>query len=119
VLEVIQRAKWLFAGMSQAEAKQKTRVAFAAHTLPAPAPGAMAYMISQQQYLQDDEPHNWVPHLMFFYDRSQPSSTWGAGGFSAPIIDASAGDPQAPYHTFLIPVRRWSDGTLAIQPAGH
>jgi hypothetical protein len=73
----------------------------------------MAFMLSPEQHLSESDPH-FVPHLMFYFDRSQPATAWGAGDISAPIIDGSAGDPSAPVLTLLIPVRRWSDGTTAV-----
>jgi hypothetical protein len=75
-------------------------------------------MLSPQQYLGDDDPH-WMPHVMFYYDRSMPAAAWGAGGFTAPIIDGSVGDPHSPVVTLLIPVPRWSDGTPALPTPGH
>ena len=56
---------------------------------------------------------------MFFYDRSVASASFGVDGVASTIIDGSAGDPDAPYITMLIPVRRWADGTLAMPAAGH
>jgi hypothetical protein len=60
-----------------------------------------------------------MPHLMFYYDKSMAGSTLGAGGFTAPVIDASAGDPHAPVHVYLIPVAQWSNGTPAVHKSGH
>lgn len=80
-----------------------------ARKAPNPAPGAMAYMLSKEQYLQDLNPHA-APHLMFFYNKAMPPALWGAGPTSPVIADA---DPHARILTLFIPVRRWSDGTLA------
>jgi hypothetical protein len=84
-----------------------------------PAAGAMAYMTSPKQYLQDDMPQNWVPHLMFYFDRSLPASTWGASSSSSTVIDATAGDAASPVQVLLVPVRRWSDGSMAVPGANH
>ena len=113
--ELTKRAEWIMAGMSVADVAARTKDAFASHALPAPAPGAMAYMMSPKQYLNDTEPH-WMPHLMFYFDKSTPASAFGAAGFKAPIIDGSADDKDSPVHVILIPVRQWSDGTPAL---GH
>jgi hypothetical protein len=78
-----------------------------------PAVGSMAYMLSREQYLVDD---NWMPHIMFYFDRSMPPATFGAFDFKSPVIDGSVGDKHSPVWTLLIPVRQWSDGTPA---AGH
>ncbi len=88
--------------------------AYAAGDLLQPANGAMTYMLSPLQYLDPEHAaHHWKPHLMFFYDRGEPAALWGAGGFSAPIINGSAADPHAPFLTLLVPTRRWADGTPA------
>lgn len=113
--EMMKRAEWIMAGVSVTEIATRTKAAYASHEFPMPAVGAMAYMLSPQQHLADTNPH-WMPHLMFYYDRSAPASTFGAGGFTAPIIDGSVGDPNSPVLTLLIPVRQWSNGTPAL---GH
>jgi len=96
----------------------RTEHAYRSHDFPAPAPGAMAYMLSPRQYLVDADPH-WMPHLMFYFDKSMPGSVFGAAGMTAPIIDASAGDPHAPVLTIFVPVRQWSDGSSALAVGSH
>jgi hypothetical protein len=113
--ELVKRAEWIMAGIAPTEIATRTQQAYASHALPSPDPGAMAYMLSHEQVLGDKNPH-WMPHLMFYFDKSVSASAWGAGAFSAPIINASAGDPSAPILTLFIPVRQWSDGTPAL---GH
>lgn len=109
------RAEWVMAGVSIADMAARTKAAYASHELSPPAAGAMAYMMSPRQYLSDTDPH-WMPHLMFYYDKSAPASTFGAAGFNAPIIDGSSSDKDSRAITILIPVRQWSDGTTAM---GH
>jgi hypothetical protein len=109
---------WALAGATPAELNAKIKKAYAAKTFPMPAGGAMAYMLSPKQYLSDADPH-WMPHLMFYYDRSLTASTFGAGGMTAPIIDASAGDPKGPVQVLYIPTRTWSDGTPAVHAASE
>ncbi|MEP6573611.1 MAG: hypothetical protein ABJD11_12980 [Gemmatimonadota bacterium] len=111
--QMLKQAEWILAGLSTTEIQTRTSKAYASREFPAPAVGAMAYMTSPKQYLQDDAPQHWKPHLMFYYDRSLPGSSWGAGGMDATIIDGFAGDKNAPVETLLIPVQRWSDGTAA------
>lgn len=113
--ELTKRAEWIMQGVSVPDIEARTKTAFASHALPMPAPGAMAYMMSPKQYLSDTEPH-WMPHLMFYFDKSTPTSAFGAAGFKAPVIDGSADDKDSPIHVILIPVRQWSDGTMAM---GH
>jgi hypothetical protein len=112
---MLAQAAWVLAGATPAELDAKIRKAYADKTFPMPAVGAMAYMLSPKQYLSDDGPH-WMPHLMFYFDRSFAASTFGAGGFSAPVIDASAGDPNAQTQVLYVPTRNWSDGTPAVHP---
>jgi hypothetical protein len=115
---MLERVKLILDGVSLAEVDSRTKGAYASHTFVAPAAGAMAYMTSHRQYLLDNDPH-WLPHLMFFYDKSMRGSAFGAGGMTAPVIDASAGDRNAPVLTLLVPVRQWSDGSAAPPMASH
>jgi hypothetical protein len=43
----------------------------------------MAYMMSREQYLSDDDRH-WKPHVMFYYGGRLKGSQWGAGGAVSP-----------------------------------
>ena len=110
--ELMKRAEWIMAGANTTDVDAKTKNAIAAHEFVAPAPGAMAYMLSRQQYLADTDPH-WMPHLMFYYDRSLPAAAWGAGDGKSPVIDATGSSP-APRLVLLIPVPQWSDGMPAV-----
>jgi len=108
--EMVKRGEWIMAGVSPAEIVTRTDRAYASHEFPTPAPGAMVYMQSPKQYLQDGLPHNWMPHLMFVYDKTMPAATWGAGGRKSTIIDGLGDDPHAHVRLLLVPVRQWSDG---------
>ena len=90
------------AGVPTSEIQKRTQSAYASQRSRARA-GAMAYMLSHEQHLAEKNPH-WMPHLMFYFDKSVPASDWGAGAFSAPIIDGSAGTASSPVFTLLIPV---------------
>jgi len=111
--EMRKRAEWIMAGVSPSEIAARTRKAYASHVFPMPAAGAMAFMLSPEQHLGDTDPH-WAPHLMFWYDKSMSAAFWGVGGATNTIIDGSGLDLDAQILTLLIPVRRWSDGTLAM-----
>lgn len=115
---MLKRAEWILAGVPLPEVGHRTRMAFAAREFSLPAEGAMAYMISREQYLLDQDPR-WMPHLMFYYDKQMPASIWGAGGMTSTVIDASAGEDDIPVRTLLVPVPRWSDGTPAVPHAGQ
>jgi len=110
---VLAQINWALAGATPAELNARMKKAYAEKRFTMPAAGAMTYMLSPKQHLNDDTNPHWLPHLMFYYARELKGTTFGAGGFSAPIIDASAGDPNAPIQTVFIPTRTWSDGTLA------
>ncbi len=110
--EMLKRAEWAMNGVSPAEIATRTQHAYASHEFPMPAAGAMAFMLSPSQYLGDTGPH-WLPHLMFYYDKSMPATVWGTGGATNTLIDGSAGDAASPVFTLLIPVREWSDGKPA------
>ncbi|MDQ6717785.1 MAG: hypothetical protein M3Z17_05495 [Gemmatimonadota bacterium] len=107
------RAEWVMAGVSTAEIANRTRSAYASHAFSMPAAGAMAYMLSAEQRFSNTTSH-WMPHLMFWFDKSLPSAAWGLSDANNTIIDGSASDPSSPVRVLLIPVRRWSDGTSAI-----
>jgi hypothetical protein len=115
---ILKRVDWIIGGVSLTEVDARMRRGYASREFPAPAPGAMAYMTSPRQYLLDADPH-WLPHLMFFYDKSISGSAFGAGGMTAPVIDASAGDPRAFVLTLFVPVRQWSDGSAAPAAGSH
>jgi hypothetical protein len=110
------RAEWIMAAVSPSEIASRTKKAYASHEFPMPEAGAMSFMLSHEQVLSTEDTH-WMPHLMFWYDRSIPAAMWGVGGDPNTIIDGSASDPDDPVLTLLIPVRRWSDGTLALPAA--
>ncbi len=116
--EMLKRAEWIMTGVSPTEIATRTRRAYASHEFPMPAPGAMAYMLSPEQYLADTNPH-WMPHLMFFYDRSMPASAWGASTNMGTVIDGSPDDGSSPILTLLIPVRQWSNGTSAMSQGAN
>ena len=110
------RDEWIMAGVSPTNITERTRRAYASREFTMPAAGSMAFMLSPQQHLANANPH-WMPHLMFYYDKSIPAAIWGLGGVTNTLIDGSVGDDVTPVLTLLIPVRRWSDGSLAIDAA--
>jgi hypothetical protein len=113
---VLARIDWALAGATPAELKARVKKAYAEKRFTMPAAGAMAYMLSPKQHLSDADPH-WLPHLMFYYDGALKATTFGAGGMTAPIIDASVGDPNGPVQVIFIPTHAWSDGTPAVHGA--
>jgi hypothetical protein len=110
----LMKTKLLLAGKSKAEILAATDAAFVAKQLPTLEAGAMCYMMSKQQYLSDDAPHSWHPHVMVFASGDAEKS-WGANLPDSPII--AANDPEERATIFMIPVSKWSDGTPG--PAMH
>jgi hypothetical protein len=85
------------------------------HSLPPLEPGALTYMMSRQQFL-NDEAHNWVPHLMFYFPRSD-AATWGADKDDAPpMLNPQFQRSSEQISVVMVPVKHWSDGTPAPMP---
>jgi len=85
--------------------------AFDKKELPTLESGAMCHMMSKQRYLSGRDGH-WHPHVMFFVPLTDPA-VWGAGLPGSPVLGFK--DPQNRLTVFLIPVARWSDGTMDEQ----
>ncbi len=103
----IKRTDLILAGRTKAQMAEAIASAVEKRELPPMEPGAMCYMMSKQGYLNDHDGH-WHPHLMFFFSQTDPA-TWGSDLPGSPII--AFNDAWERLTTFLIPVRRWSDGT--------
>ncbi|HEY7977992.1 MAG TPA: hypothetical protein VID67_07340 [Rhizomicrobium sp.] len=84
----------------------------AKHALPKLEPGALTYMMSKQQFLNDDA-HNWVPHLMFYFPRAE-GATWGADLPGAPpMLNPQFQKSAEAISVLMVPVTHWSDGSPA------
>jgi hypothetical protein len=87
-----------------------------------PEIGAMSYMMSKGQYLNDDVIH-WHPHLMFYMPGEMNGSAWGANLPSdSPVYGGGQDMPgggRMPWTIFFVPVPRWSDGADASSHAAH
>jgi hypothetical protein len=115
--EIEFRTALVMAGTPALEVLRRTTAALTDGTLPRVIDaGAMAYMLSPRQYLVDEEPHAWQPHVMFYYN-AKDGAAWGAGGVDAPVIFGGAGVTSEGIVLF-IPVPQWSDGTLVAAGAG-
>jgi hypothetical protein len=112
---LLKQTEWLLSGQSASEVGARIERSYANRELSPPASGSMAYMLSPEQRLTESGSHG-LPHLMFFYDKSQPASAWGAGASGSPVLNDPAGDAQAPFITLFIVVRQWSNGTPATSP---
>jgi hypothetical protein len=96
-------------GKSRAEVVAATRSAMDSGKLPALEPGAMCYMLSRQQYL-NDRGLSWHPHLMFFVS-GDAAKSWGADLPGSPVM--SANDPEERVTIMMVWVAQWSDGSPA------
>ena len=107
----LMKTKLGLAGKSKAEIVASTDSAFNKKELPALEPGAMCYMMSKQQYL-NDRGKSWHPHLMFLVS-GEVEKSWGANLPGSPVI--AADDPQERVTIFMVWTGNWSDGTAAPQ----
>jgi hypothetical protein len=105
----LMKTKLVLAGKSKSEIAQAVASAFDNKNLPALEPGAMCYMFSKQQYL-NDEGKSWHPHLMFFV-AGDAAKSWGADLPGSPVISANDSEERATI--FMVWVGSWSDGSPA------
>ena len=97
----------VLAGKSKAEIAAELKAALAARQFPALGAGAMCFMMSKEGYLNDAGRH-WHPHLMFFVP-AEPAARWGANLPGSPVMASI--DPLDDVTVFMVPVKRWSDGS--------
>ena len=103
----LMKTKLVLAGKSKAEIVQATAAALDKKELPELEPGAMCYMLSKQQYL-NDRGKRWHPHLMFLV-AGQAANSWGANLPDSPVM--AADDPEERVTILMVWVSRWSDRT--------
>ena len=109
----LKRTELVLAGLSNPQMLERTKAAVANKELPTPEPGAMSYMMTKEQYLNDAVVH-WCPHLMFHIPKTD-GATWGANLEGSPVLMDSRELPE-PETIFFVPVGTWSDGTPAPGP---
>jgi hypothetical protein len=102
----LMKTRLVLAGKSKAEIAQAIATALDKNALE---PGAMAYMMSKQQYLNDRD-KSWHPHVMF-YSPGDMTKTWAADDPNSPVMVAE--DPQERVTVLFILADKWSDGTAA------
>ena len=106
------RTEMALAGQSKAQILEGIKT-FIKQKLPPLEPGAMSYMMSKEQHLNNGSRPNWMAHLMF-YTPLMDSAVWGADLPHSPVIrnPQFQGDPE-PIDVFMVPTGRWSDGSSA------
>ena len=108
----IRRTELVLAGRSKTEIAAAIATGIEDHTLPPLEAGAMTYMMSKQGYLNDDA-HNWVPHLMFYFPRAG-GANWGADLPGAPpMLNPQFQASSEAISVIMVPVTHWSDGAPA------
>lgn len=105
----LMKTRLVLAGKSKKEIVEATASAMDKKELPALEPGAMCYMLSKQQYL-NDRGMSWHPHLMFFV-AGDAAKSWGGNLPGSPVL--ASDDPEERVTIFLVWVGQWSDGTAA------
>ena len=103
------KTKLVLAGKSPTEIGHAVKTALDNKELPALEPGAMAYMMSRQQYL-NDQGKAWHPHTMFFSPGDMTKS-WAADDPNSPVMRAN--DPEERVTILFVLADNWSDGTAA------
>ena len=111
--QYLRRTEWVLAGADKAQVVEKARTEFMSRRFTAPEAGSFSFMLSKQGYLGDEAGGTWYPHVMFFVPHGQ-AAAWAAGLKGSPVLgtDGSPFEPTVLY----IPVRSWSDGSLATSP---
>jgi hypothetical protein len=105
----LMKTRLVLAGKSKREILEATSSALDKKELPPLEPGAMCYMMSKEQYL-NDRGMSWHPHLMFFV-AGDAAKSWGADLPGSPVI--AANDPEERVTILMVWVGKWSDATPA------
>ncbi len=112
----LKRTEWVLAGATRQQLIERTKAEVASHNFKAPEAGAYSFMLSKNGYLNDDAAGPWLPHVMLFLPHGQ-ADNWGANGEGSPIAAKEGSALEATL--VFIPVRTWSDGSLAPPPKKH
>jgi len=105
----LMKTKLVLAGKSKAEIAQAIATARDKKELAALEPGAMAYMMSKQQYLNDRD-KVWHPHAMFF-SRGDRAKSWAGDDPNSPVLVAN--DPEERVTLLFVRAYKWSDGSTS------
>ena len=105
----LMKTRLVLQGKSRREILAATTAALDSKELPPLEPGAMCYMMSKQQYL-NDHVMSWHPHVMVF-EPGDAAKSWGADKDDSPIFYSN--DPEERVTVFMFWVDKWSDGSPA------
>lgn len=108
----IKRTELALAGRSKPELAAAIKEGIDGHALPPLEAGAVTYMMSKEGYL-NDQAHNWLPHLMFYFPRAK-GVNWGADLPGSPLmLNPQFQNSAESISVIMVPVTHWSDGTPA------
>ena len=105
----LMKTRLVLAGKSKPEIAHAIATALDKKELPTLEPGAMAYMMSKQQYL-NDQVKSWHSHAMFFSPGNMTKS-WAADDPNSPVMVAN--DAEERVTILFVLADKWSDGTAA------
>jgi hypothetical protein len=105
----LKRTEWALAGLSREEMMARAKAAVASGEFTAPEVGSMCFMRSRK--FTDAAGGHWHPHLMFFLPRMKIAE-WGANQPDTGVFAFDDDNGALPYVIFLVPVPKWSDGTV-------
>jgi hypothetical protein len=105
----LNRTQWVLAGVSKTGMQKREQAEMSAGKLNLPAPGSICYMMSRQQYL-NDQGKSWRPHVMFYLPNIKDLS-WGADLPGSPVMMGQQYVDHISVFMVLVPI--WSDGTPA------
>ena len=105
----LMKTRLVLAGKTKPEIAHAIATALDKKDLPALEPGAMAYMMSKQQYLNDRD-KSWRSHAMFFSPGDMTKS-WAADDPNSPVMVGN--DAQERVTILFVLADKWSDGTAA------
>ena len=114
----MKRTGWALAGWSRPKMEQAMKADAMAKRLAAPEPGALSYMLSRQQYL-NDAAGAWRPHMMFHVPLAS-AAAWGANLAGSPImLDTDHAPGPEPESVYMMVAHTWSDGSPAPAEGAH
>jgi hypothetical protein len=105
----LMKTRLVLEGKSRTEILAATTAALDSKELPPLEAGAMCYMMSKQQYL-NDHVMSWHPHVMVF-EPGDAAKNWGADKDDSPVFYTN--DPEERVTIFMFWVDKWSDGSPA------
>jgi hypothetical protein len=105
----LMKTRLVLAGKAKTEIAQAIATGLDKKEVPALEPGAMAYMMTKQQYL-NDRGKSWQPHAMFFSPGDMTRS-WAANDPNSPVMVGS--DPEERVTILFVLADKRSDGSEA------